>query len=260
MRLVSLAAHREVARLSTMRVGQSHVRASGQCGRGPSRRDCHRRPAFPTDDASLSIPPLINALTSRLVHCKLVLFSWAIAAHMHLNNRIAWQTRRFHLRATASGTAWMWPSLCPNLAVFAAHLAIRCHFVAGSCRFCHPELETSRSCGPQTGLNTASERRTRLMHNQKAAKTAMLTIPVNFATCDEPRLFSSSVSPPFPPFLRVSSRPAAGRAPRNHSPAARSAPDRACFLLPGVSRHDPARHHRQFPVVPQTRPERTRQL
>src|SRR5690242_1733163 len=40
----------------------------------------------------------------------------------------------------------------------------------------------SSACGPQTGLNAAFERRTTVITQRKAAKTAMLTTPVNIAT------------------------------------------------------------------------------
>src|SRR5690242_7763435 len=51
----------------------------------------------------------------------------------HLNNHISWQTRQSRLIATASVAAWMWPSLCPNLAVSCHRpcqtLPLRCRFL-----------------------------------------------------------------------------------------------------------------------------------
>jgi hypothetical protein len=74
-----------------------------------------------------------------------------------------------------------------------------CRFLPRSCRFCHPERAMSGGCEPQTGLNAAFERKMPSTQNRKTAKTAMLTIPVNFAASSIP-----TVSPP-PCCLRVAS-------------------------------------------------------
>jgi hypothetical protein len=52
----------------------------------------------------------------------------------------------------------------PNRAVFAAHLATSCQIVAGSCRFCRPQRETSRCHPRQTGLNSVFDQYSRGEH------------------------------------------------------------------------------------------------
>jgi hypothetical protein len=83
--------------------------------------------------------------------------------------------------ATARVAAWTPPhphQIVPFLPPTVPFLAA---IVPDRCRFCRPERETSRCREPQTGLNPAFERRSPPIQNEKAAKTAMVTIPVNFA-------------------------------------------------------------------------------
>ena len=58
--------------------------------------------------------------------------------------------------------------------------------LATSCRFCHPQRLISPHHSPQTPLNSAVTRETLPITLRKAAKTAMLTIPVNFAAAPHP--------------------------------------------------------------------------
>ena len=132
---------------------------------------------------------------------------------LHLNNRISCQTSPPAPVGNNVSVDLDAPAPPPNVAAFATRLAKPCHFVAVSCRFCHPERETSRCPSRQTGLNAAFEPMVRATRHQKAAKTAMFTTQVNIAI------------PPSPP-----SQPAQGQNEPRH--ACRGASER---LQPSAS-------------------------
>jgi hypothetical protein len=77
-----------------------------------------------------------------------------------------------------------------NVAVFAADLAIRCHFVAAILPLLPPITPNVTLAWVANRLNSAFERRPPVMHNQKTAKTAMFTSAVNIAARSEARQLS----------------------------------------------------------------------